>query len=104
MRPPPMSLQEEMKRELERVEAVLPHVKWQKADPAGAQAEDPTVKAYLGLAPGWRFTVVSYNIEPQGFPAGSRGYDGAAVHDPGVMVHLTRPLAERAFKLAEGAE
>jgi hypothetical protein len=90
-----------MKQELRLVEDVLPTLRWEPSDMV--QDHDPTARAFLGLAPGWRMTVVSFNIESQGFPPGSRGYDGAAHHDT-ILIRLTRELAERAFKLADGAE
>ncbi len=61
-------------------------------------------RGYSGVAPGWVFNVVSFEIESQGFPPGSRGYDGAASNTSGVSVRLTRELAEKAFRLAEGAD
>ena len=80
---------------------MLPAVTWEpldRADPIHKPA-DPTMVAYQGTTEGWGFSVVSFDIEPQGFPPGSRGYDGAGVHD-GTVIRLTRELAERAFKLA----
>jgi len=50
---------------------------------------------------GWTYIVASFDIEPQGFPPGTRGHDGTARRG-GVILRLTRELAEKAFRLAEG--
>lgn len=51
------------------------------------------------------FVVTSFEIESQGHPKGSRGCDGMMTESDAesgaTMVRLTRPLAERALKLAE---
>jgi hypothetical protein len=61
-------------------------------------------RAYKGSANGWTFLVVSFSIEDQGFPKGSRGYDGtgtrSAMGMPVTVMHLPRDLAEKAVKLA----
>lgn len=65
--------------------------------PAGTQA-------YTGQAEGWTFQVVAFPIEDQGFPPGSRGFDGTGtitLGGRGTLLRLTRPLAEKAVKLAE---
>jgi len=92
-----------MEKELALILEMLPKLKWEVQVADASATGDPTAKFYLGTAPGWRVTVVSFDIEPQGFPPGSRGYDGAASHSS-KLVHLTRELAERAFKLAAGTE
>ena len=33
---------------------------------------------FIGEGGGWRIVVVSFSIEDQGFPKGTRGYDGTA--------------------------
>lgn len=66
----------------------------------GPPGEDEHASAtYVGRAPGWHFVVASFSIESQGFPPGSRGYDGVARSGTTVL-HLTRDLAERAVKMA----
>lgn len=46
--------------------------------------------------------LMSFSIEDQGFPPGSRGYDGAAINkDKAVMLHLTRGQAEAFFQDAD---
>ena len=90
-----------MARMLADVGAAAERASWTR--PPIPEMSDETVRAYLGEGDGWRITVVSFDIEPQGFPKGSRGFDGAAAHaGDGVMIHLTRPLAEKLYKLAEG--
>ena len=98
-----MNHADRMKEELRLVEEMLPKMKWELHEPFATAGNPVAATAYLGLAPGWRMTVVSFDIEPQGFPPGSRGYDGAAHHDT-ILIRLTRELAERAFKLAVGSE
>lgn len=50
----------------------------------------------------WIFLVVEFDIENQGFPPGSKGYDGTATDLRRVgIIHLTRELAEELFLAAE---
>jgi hypothetical protein len=85
-----------MKMFLEAIEKALPLVRWEPTD--GPKEHD--AKFFQGMAEGWSFTITSFDIENQGFPPGSRGYDGAAASGKAI-VRLTRELAEKAFKLAE---
>jgi hypothetical protein len=80
---------------LEAIEKALPAVKWEKTD----GPPDHDGKYFQGMADGWSFTVVSFETESQGFPPGSRGYDGAAASGKAI-VRLTRELAEKAYNLA----
>lgn len=60
--------------------------------------------AYTGAANGWRFIVVAFSTEDQGFPPGSLGFDGTGTTKLGgkpTILRLTRELAEKAFRLAE---
>ena len=57
-------------------------------------------KGYLAVTKNWNFVVAEFGIEEQGFPPGSKGYDGTA-HKAGTIIHLTRELAELAFKKAD---
>lgn len=57
-------------------------------------------KCYRGHGSAWTFSVVDFDIEPQGFPKGSRGQDGSASRS-GLVVHLTRELSRRAVELAQ---
>lgn len=64
----------------------------------------PGSQAYTGQADGWTFNIVAFSIEDQGFPKGSRGFDGSGtivLGGRGTMLRLTRELAEKAVKLAE---
>lgn len=96
-----------MTKLLNQAETAIRAVKnWQrmpllKGVPAGTQG-------FMGSANGWRFIIMSFSIEDQGFPPGSKGYDGtgsltAAGSGP-VILRLTRPLAELACKLAERSQ
>jgi hypothetical protein len=91
----PMGHKEEMEDALRRASAAIEEATWSPLPDA-----PPGGRAFLGLTPNWRFTVMDFDIEPQGFPAGSRGYDGAGVEQMMNVLHLTRELAEKAFKLA----
>lgn len=66
--------------------------------------QDPSVRMhdarfFQGAYGAWSFTVCDFDITDQGFPKGSRGYDGAG-RKPGVVLHLTRELARRAVERA----
>ena len=73
------------------------------------EIETPTGDAicYQGSAPNdWHFVMVSFSIENQGFPKGSRGYDGTISRDGtltrrGAFVRMTREMAEEVYKIAE---
>jgi len=67
--------------------------------PTTAEAHSGVVHRPTGVV---FVTVVAFDIEPQGHPPGSLGYDGA-IGGPGGVVRLTREQAERAFKLAKSA-
>jgi len=75
---------------LAEVEQALPKTKWSDYTHLGAGAISYTGESESG----WRFTVAAFDL-----PDGSRGYDGAASKG-NVVMHLTRELAEKAFKLA----
>lgn len=82
---------------LSELEAALPKTTWSRTD-------GPTEHGAVfvqGEGDGWKLTLCAFDIENQGFPPGSRGYDGAAVKG-NIVLRLTRELAEKAFKLAEG--
>ena len=80
------------------IEADLTTVKsWKLVDDGALSANG--ARAFTGRGSKFTFLVVAYSIEDQGFPPGSLGYDGTASGIPAV-VHLTRELAEKAFKQA----
>lgn len=87
-----------MKELLKEIELTLREkgsVRWTRLkDP------DANARIYEGHGCGYRFVVCSFEIESQGFPTGSRGYDGAA-YKAGTLMRLTRELAELAVRLAE---
>lgn len=79
----------------------LTDIVWSKEAVPEKEARKLGAEAYLGTIGPWRATVVSFNIEPQGFPKGSRGYDGAVNnYKRGVVCRMTREIAERVFKAA----
>ncbi len=98
-------MQAEMLAVLNEIEAALPLMTWKRAEMPGAEAAGAgDARAFEGVGGEWRLTVASFDIESQGFPAGSRGYDGAAASmSRGLVTRLTRELAERAFTLALSA-
>jgi hypothetical protein len=76
---------------LDEIASLLPTAIWGPVEGKNAEGID----LYSGTAKGWSFTVARYaKSEPFGF-----GYDGAAVK-AGVILRLTKPLAEIAFKFA----
>ncbi len=72
----------------EFVRAISAGIEWSLAEMAPKGA-----RAFTGAGSGWHFVVVSFDIEDQGFPAGSRGYDGTARRGT-VILHLDRAQAE----------
>lgn len=97
---------------LAEFEAVLPEVKWVMESlerRAGLTADrvelaELHTEGYIGTTGDWRATVVAFDIENQGFPPGTRGYDGAVVHrERAVVCRMTREVAARVFKAASEA-
>lgn len=90
---------EEVLRHLTQIEAALPKAVW-----TSLTRDVPAAHAaafYTGETPEWAFVVSSFDISEQGFPEGTRGYDGAARSKSSpLIVRLTRQLAERAVRLA----
>lgn len=79
------------------MEGFLPQVKWRETTVPDAPNE---AKAFIGEHSTTKFTVVSFEIESQGFPSGSRGYDGA-ISSGMIVCRMTREFAEKAAHLAE---
>lgn len=80
------------------VDDIIEAAAWIRIPPPEGPVEAET---YQGRAPGgYVLTIIAFDIEPQGFPPGSLGYDGA-VAGPRGIIRLTRKQAERAFKLAK---
>jgi hypothetical protein len=76
--------------------------RWRKVPmPADAPTGAESYEGTLTLnKTSWRFLVVAFSIEDQGFPPGSKGYDGTVVSGRSV-VRLTREQAKRAYKRAK---
>lgn len=61
----------------------------------------PGARAFVGNANGWRILTVGFPIEDQGFPPGTLGHDGTALHtERGVVCRLTREQARAAYEAA----
>jgi len=90
----------EMQQLLVEIQKVMPDVNnWLPEPMPGGEHHD--ARAYVGTGGGWRFVVIDFDITEQGFPPGSRGYDGGATHmGKAIVMHLTQSLAEMGFKLA----
>lgn len=92
----------------EALEAELKNATWEQEKlREDATKEDPTADLWKGISKGWTFSVCSFDIEPQGFPAGSRGYDGAGSYlseGGSLVIHLPRDLAELGYQLAKGGK
>jgi hypothetical protein len=73
---------------------------WHEENTDGAPHQ---MRAFVGTGDGWRIVVTSFEIESQGFPPGSRGYDGMACHLTGLVVRLTRDQARKGFAAAARA-
>jgi hypothetical protein len=99
-----VDIEAEMARLVAEVTKVIESktISWEHVPVADEPAGNFATEAYKGHGGGWVFTVVSFNIEDQGFPPGSRGHDGAATRD-GTILRLPRDLAEKALKQAEKA-
>ena len=86
---------------LGEIDAEIPSVTDWVLQPGIENDETHDARVWKGHGPhGWVFTVISFSIEDQGFPPGSRGVTGAARKE-NVVMHLTRELADKAIKLAE---
>lgn len=73
---------------------------WRNGPMDQVAAAGHDARAFEGSANGWRFVIVDFEIESQCFPKGSRGWDGMATNDRGVIVRLPRPMAARGLRLA----
>jgi hypothetical protein len=86
-----------MKKALEEALAALPTMKWLRiGGPADASA-----RFLHGECSTWTALVADFSIVDQGFPVGSRGYDGTATKksEP-LILHLPREAAQAAFEKA----
>jgi hypothetical protein len=82
----------EIEQEAKKIEC------WSKHE--GAVSEDPTACMYTGAGGDWVIIIVSFDIESQGFPKGSRGHDGAA-KGKGMVIRLPRAMTMALAMLAE---
>lgn len=82
--------QEDVKKVLEEVDKAAEDARWISMDnaPPGAKGFSATVGA-------WRLLVVSWET------GRGSGYDGTAASDKGLILRLTRELAEKFYKQAE---
>lgn len=79
---------------------------WTRTPDVESQAAMQVHDAHMwqGNALGWHFVVTDFDIEYQGFPPGSRGWDGVANNmTKAIVYHLTRDQAMRAVALAATA-
>ena len=93
-----------MKEVMAAVDAALSKVdNWQR-DTRETQfgADQHAARAWTGTANGWHFVVVDFEIESQGFPKGTRGWDGAANHhlEKRIVYHMTREQAKTGVEAA----
>jgi hypothetical protein len=63
------------------------------------ESPGPDSKAFKAYSRNWNLLVISFDIESQGFPPGSRGYDGTAAGND-TVIRLTRELAEKLYREA----
>jgi hypothetical protein len=93
-----------MQQVLEEAEKAAEGAQWRASEPinrVGELEHSGDVRGFEADKDGWHFIVVSFDIENQGFPPGSRGYDGACRNtEKGTVLHLTRELAEKFYKAA----
>lgn len=78
-----------------RLDDILPKMQWKKLD-----INYEGSSSYQGEYQQYRIVVVEFSIENQGFPPGSKGYDGVVVAGT-TVIHLTRELAKKAFDVAK---
>lgn len=69
---------------------------WEKIAPPPEVGDS---RCFTGTAGSWRFVLVDFEIESQGFPKGSRGYDGTAVSGT-MVIRLPRDIAREGFERA----
>jgi len=64
-------------------------------------SEGFSARFFTANSGGWRFVVSDFDISDQGFPPGTRGFDGAATNKKkNVVLHLPRAMAEYAVSKA----
>lgn len=84
---------------IDNVDELLQAAAWKQVD---APKGDVDAMFYVGFTPdGVQVSVASFSIENQGFPVGSRGFEGA-IRKENVLQRLTREQASTAVALASG--
>lgn len=84
---------------LDEIAGGVEAAKWVAMPQDGPSTGDPqrrSIDSYVAQVGVWRILVVRY---PTGSAYAPHGYDGAATK-AGVVLHLTKPLAERCFNCA----
>jgi hypothetical protein len=84
------------------IEDAIDTAEWVRVPVPADEENTIGVEFYQGSSGGWLFNIAAFDIENQGFPRGSRGYDGATVR-AGIIVRLTREQAQRAVERAKTA-
>ena len=84
---------------IDNVDELLQAAAWKQVD---APKGDVDAMFYVGFtSEGVQVSVASFSIEDQGFPVGSRGFEGA-IRKENVLQRLTREQASTAVALASG--
>lgn len=94
-----------MQQALEAADKAAEGARWVASEPLNKVGEfggGGNVRGYEADKDGWHFVIASFDIESQGFPPGTRGYDGAARNEEkAIVLRLTRELSEKFYKAAE---
>lgn len=86
---------------LKEIAEAAPKATWAAMPlPESVSRHDKTAKSYIGKVGDWSVLVMSFSIEDQGHPVGSRGYDGTATKE-GTVLRLTKELSEKLVLMAE---
>lgn len=94
--------QTEMNALLAEIRARLPELVWSREKQDDPAAIEHQAVFYKGIKDDMLVCATAFSIEDQGFPPGSCGYDGACtLGRRGIVIRLTRELAEEAFRLAD---
>jgi len=87
---------------LAEVRMALPWLVWSREKEDDPAAVEHQAIVYRGVKDDLLVCVTSFSIEDQGFPPGSRGHDGVCtIGRRGIVLRLTRGLAEEAFRIAD---
>lgn len=75
-------------------------ITWTEQPFEGDPENKHDTRGFIGIIDDLRIVVMSFEIESQGFPPGSRGHDGTIMGD-GTIVRFTRDQAKRLCADAE---